>query len=234
MDTESNRGVPSRPEASSVGRSTSARRARVVVVDDHPFFRDGLSRGLKQSGYLDVVGEADGGYAGLELIRRELPDVAVLDYQMPDLDGLAVVQAIVRDGLPTKALLLSALTDSALVYRALELGAKGYLAKEAKRSEIVDAVLQVAQGGTVVPAGLAVGLAEQIHLRAQTPGVVLSEREKQVLRGFAKGQSIPELAAELYLGASTVKTHTQRLYEKLGVSDRAAAVAEGMRRGLLE
>ncbi len=233
MDSERARGAP-RSEGSSVGRSTSARRARVVVVDDHPFFRDGLTRGLKQSGYLDVVGEAESGHEGLDLIRRELPDVAVLDYQMPDLDGLAVVQAIVRDGLPTKALLLSALTDSALVYRALELGAKGYLAKEAKRSEIVDAVLQVARGGTVVPAGLAVGLAEQIRLRAETPGVVLTEREQQVLQGFARGQSIPALAAELYLGASTVKTHTQRLYEKLGVSDRAAAVAEGMRRGLLE
>ena len=232
MDTES-RGVSS-TQGSSVGRSTSARRARVVVVDDHPFFRDGLSRGLKQSGYLDVVGEAESGQEGLELIRRELPDVAVLDYQMPDLDGLAVVQAIVRDELPTRALLLSAQTDSALVYRALELGAKGYLSKEAKRSEIVDAVLQVARGGTVVPAELTVGLAEQIRLRAAPSGLVLTEREQQVLRGFARGQSIPELAAELYLGASTVKTHTQRLYEKLGVSDRAAAVAEGMRRGLLE
>lgn len=234
MDTESTRGGPARPDSSSVGRSTSARRARVVVVDDHPFFRDGLSRGLRQSGYLDVVGEAGTGHEGLDLIRREQPDVAVLDYQMPDLDGLAVVQAIVRDRLPTKALLLSALTDSALVYRALELGAKGYLAKEAKRSEIVEAVQQVARGGTVVPADLAVGLAEQIRLRAGSSGVSLTEREQQVLQGFARGQSIPELAAELYLGASTVKTHTQRLYEKLGVSDRAAAVAEGMRRGLLE
>lgn len=217
-----------------MGRSTSARRATVVVVDDHPFFRDGLTRGLKQSGYLDVVGEAESGHEGLDLIRRVQPDVAVLDYQMPDLDGLAVVQAMVRDGLPTKALLLSALTDSALVYRALELGAKGYLAKEAKRSEIVDAVLQVARGGTVVPAELTVGLAEQIRLRADASGVTLTDRERQVLRGFAEGKSIPELAAELYLGASTVKTHTQRLYEKLGVSDRAAAVAEGMRRGLVE
>ena len=206
----------------------------MVIVDDHPFFRDGLTRGLRQSGYLDVVGEAEGGHEGLEMIRREQPDVAVLDYQMPDLDGLAIVQAIVRDGLPTKALLLSALTDSALVYRALELGAKGYLAKDARRAEIVDAVLRVARGGTVVPPELAVGLADQIRMRAEGPGVALSEREQQVLQGFARGLSIPELAAELFLGASTVKTHTQRLYEKLGVSDRAAAVAEGMRRGLLE
>jgi two-component system, NarL family, nitrate/nitrite response regulator NarL len=219
---------------SSVGRSTSAVRARVVVVDDHPFYRDGLIRGLRQSGYIDVVGEAESGREGLELIREKQPDVAVIDYQMPDLDGLAVVQAMVRESLPTRPLLLSALTDSAVVYRALELGAKGYLAKDARRAEIVDAVLRVAKGGTVVPAELAVGLADQIRLRADTSGVILSEREQQVLHGFARGQSIPELAAELFLAPSTVKTHTQRLYEKLGVSDRAAAVAEGMRRGLLE
>ncbi len=235
MDAESsgrNRSVGG--DSAPAGRSTGAVKATVVIVDDHPFFRDGLTRGLRQSGYIDVVGEAEGGHEGLELIRREQPDVAVLDYQMPDLDGLAIVQAIVRDGLPTKALLLSALTDSALVYRALELGAKGYLAKDARRAEIVDAVLRVARGGTVVPPELAVGLADQIRMRAAGPGVALSEREQQVLQGFARGLSIPQLAAELFLGASTVKTHTQRLYEKLGVSDRAAAVAEGMRRGLVE
>ena len=92
----------------------------------------------------------------------------------------------------------------------------------------------MSKGATVVPPEFAAGLASQIRLRAQPTGPALSEREMQVLQGFARGKSIPQLAAELYLGASTVKTHTQRLYEKLGVSDRAAAVAEGMRRGLVE
>jgi two-component system nitrate/nitrite response regulator NarL len=206
----------------------------VVVVDDHPFFRDGLIRGLRESGYLEVVGEASTGREGLEVIAAEAPDVAVLDYQMPDLTGLDVVHAIVREGLPTRTLILSAVTDSAIVFRALEEGAQGYLSKEARRSEIVDAVRRVAQGQTVVPLELTAGLADQIRLRAVPAGPALSERERQVLAGFARGLSIPDLAAELYLGASTVKTHTQRLYEKLGVSDRAAAVAGGMRRGLLE
>jgi len=198
---------------SDTGRNTAARRlARVVVVDDHPFFRDGLSRGLRQSGYLDVVGEAGNGREGLELIRELEPNVAVLDYQMPDLDGLDVVHAIVRDGLPTRALILSALTDSAVVFRALEEGAEGYLSKESRRAEIVDAVLRVAKGETVVPPELAAGLASQIRLRAKQAAPVLCERERQVLEGFARGLSIPDLAAELYLGASTVKTHTQRLY----------------------
>jgi two-component system nitrate/nitrite response regulator NarL len=205
-----------------------------VVVDDHPFFRDGVTRGLVSSGRIKVVGEAGDGREGLELITRERPDVAVVDYQMPDMDGLALVHAIKRDGLPTRALLLSAVTDSSVVFRALQEGASGYLSKEARRGEIVEAVVRVAKGDTVVPPELAGGLVEEIRLRSQPDAPVLSEREQQVLQGFARGLSIPQLAAELYLGASTVKTHTQRLYEKLGVSDRAAAVAEGMRRGLLD
>lgn len=206
----------------------------VVVVDDHPFFRDGVTRGLVNSGYVKVVGEAGNGREALEVIGRERPDVALVDYQMPDLDGMAVVHAVARDRLPTRVLLLSAVTDSSVVYRALEEGAAGYLSKESSRAEIVEAVRRAANGATVVPPGLAAGLVDQIRLRAQPDAPVLSEREMQVLQGFARGLSIPQVAAELYLGASTVKTHTQRLYEKLGVSDRAAAVAEAMRRGLLD
>jgi len=213
---------------------TSERRIEVVVVDDHPFFRDGVSRGLTNSGLITVVAEAENGRDGLAAIVEHRPQVAVVDYQMPDLDGIAVTQAVVRDGLPTRVLLLSAITDSPVVFRALEVGAAGYLSKDARRAEIVDAVLSVAQGRTVVPPELAGSLAQEIRQRAQPAGPVLSERELQVLKGFARGLSIPQLAKELFIGASTVKTHTQRLYEKLGVSDRAAAVAEGMRRGLLE
>lgn len=206
----------------------------VVVADDHPFFRDGVTRGLLSSGMITVVGEAGNGREALQVIAAELPDVALVDYQMPDLDGLEVVHAVVRDKLPTRVLLLSAVTDSAIVFRALEQGAAGYLSKDSRRAQIVDAVLSVAQGHTVVPPELAGALAGEIRLRAQSSGPVLSERESQVLQAFARGLSIPQTAVELFIGASTVKTHTQRLYEKLGVSDRAAAVAEAMRRGLLE
>jgi two-component system, NarL family, nitrate/nitrite response regulator NarL len=206
----------------------------VVVVDDHPFFRDGVTRGLVQSGRIKVLAEAADGREGLEAIARERPDVALVDYQMPDLDGIAVVHAISRDGLATRVLLLSALTDSAIVFRALEEGAAGYLSKDSRRSEIVAAVMRVAKGETVVPPELAAGLVDQIRSRAQPGAPALSEREQQVVRAFARGLSVPQVAAELFIGVSTVKTHTQRLYEKLGVSDRAAAVAEAMRRGLLE
>ena len=176
------------------------------------------------------VVESSDARAALEAIRDERPDVALVDYEMPDVDGLDVVRATVRDGLPTRVLLLSAHTDSAVVFRALEEGAAGYLSKDARRVEIVDAVLDVARGRTVLPPELAAGLAGEIRLRAQPRGPLLSERERQVLTAFTRGLSVPQVAAELFLAPSTVKTHTQRLYEKLGVSDRAAAVAEAMRR----
>ena len=209
-------------------------KVTVLIVDDHAFFRDGLSRGLTRSGQITVVAEAGNGREALEAIRRERPTVAVVDYQMPDVDGIAVLHAVIREQLATRVLLLSAFTDSAVVFRALEEGAAGYLSKDSRRSQIVDAVLSVAAGKTVVPPELAGALVGEIRLRSRPAGPVLSERESQVLHAFARGLSIPQTAAELYIGASTVKTHTQRLYEKLGVSDRAAAVAEAMRRGLLE
>jgi two-component system, NarL family, nitrate/nitrite response regulator NarL len=209
-------------------------KVTVLIVDDHAFFRDGLSRGLTRSGQITVVAEAGNGREGLEAIRRERPAVAVVDYQMPDMDGIALLHAVTREQLATRVVLLSAFTDSAVVFRALEEGAAGYLSKDADRQDIVDAVLGVARGDTVVPAQLAAGLAGEIRLRAQPQAPALSERERQVLQAFARGRSIPQTAAELYIEPSTVKTHTQRLYDKLGVSDRAAAVAEAMRRGLLE
>lgn len=209
-------------------------RVRVVIADDHPFFRDGVSRGLAQDGRVVVVAEAGNGKDALEAIRRERRDVAIVDYKMPDLDGLAIVRVAVRDELPTRVLLLSAHSESALVFDALQAGAAGFVPKDAGRADIVDAVVRVARGESVVPPDVASGLAGEIRRRADATGPVLSERERQVLQAFARGRSIPQVAEELVIGVSTVKTHTQRLYEKLGVSDLAAAVAEGMRRGLVE
>ncbi|MFE3326990.1 response regulator [Streptomyces sp. NPDC059176] len=215
---------------------THETRVRVVVADDHPIFREGVIRALGQSGLVEVVAEAGDGAQALEHIRAHKPDVALVDFQLPKLDGLAVVHAVARDGLPVRVIILSAHTDDSVVFRAVEEGAAGYLAKDATRREIVDAVLKVSGGGTALPPDLTSGLMEQVRLRAAAgeDRVLLSERERQVLQAFAQGKSIPQIAEELFLAPSTVKTHTQRLYEKLGVGDRAAAVAEAMRRGLLE
>ncbi|OHU22682.1 DNA-binding response regulator [Mycobacteroides franklinii] len=212
----------------------SGELVRVVVGDDHPLFREGVVRALTSSGQITVVAEAENGSRALELIREHLPDVALVDYRMPELDGTQVAAAVRRDELPTRVLLLSAHDDAAIVYHALEEGAAGFLSKESTRAELVSAVLDCARGRDVVTASLTAGLAGEIRKRAQPAGPSLSTREREVLRMIAAGQTVPAMAKELFLAPSTVKTHVQRLYEKLGVGDRAAAVAEAMRRGLLE
>ena len=206
---------------------------RVVGGDDHPLFREGVVRALSSSGSVTVVGEADDGTAALELIKEHRPDVALLDFRMPGMDGAQVAAAVQSQELPTRVLLLSAHDESAIVYQALQAGAAGFLLKDSTRAEIVKAVLDVAQGQDVVAPALVGGLTAEIRHRAAPSAPVLSAREREVLNLIARGQSIPAIAGELFVAPSTVKTHVQRLYEKLGVSDRAAAVAEAMRQGLL-
>lgn len=208
-------------------------KVRVVVGDDHPLFREGVVRALSLSGSVSVVGEADDGLAALELIKAQRPEVALLDYRMPGMDGAQVAAAVRTQELPTRVLLLSAHDEPAIVYQALQQGAAGFMLKDSTRTEIVQAVLDCANGRDVVAPTLVGGLAAEIRHRAEPTAPVLSAREREVLNRIARGQSIPAIAGELYVAPSTVKTHVQRLYEKLGVSDRAAAVAEAMRQGLL-
>ena len=216
------------------GMAPGTQRITVVVADDHPLYRDGVVRALTASGQIDVVAEAGDGRAALTAIREHGPDVALLDYRLPELDGVAVAHALQREGLGTRVLLVSAFTDSGIVYKALETGASGFLPKEAKREEIVDGVLACARGENVLPPEVAAGLVSEIRLRKRHDAPVLTDREQEILHLIADGNSLPEIAKQLFLGVTTVKTHVQHLYEKLGVSDRAAAVAVAMRRGLLE
>jgi two-component system nitrate/nitrite response regulator NarL len=210
------------------------KRVRVVVADDHPLYRDGVVRALSASGQVEIVAEAEDGRSALEKIQEHVPDVALLDFKLPDLDGVAVTNAVVRERLPTRVLLVSAYNDSGIVYKALETGAAGFVSKEARREQIVDAVLACSRGENVVPPDIASGLVSEIRLRKQDDTPALTPREQEILHLIATGKSLPEIAKELYLGLTTVKTHVQHLYEKLGVSDRAAAVASAMRRGLIE
>ena len=206
----------------------------VIVGDDHPMYREGVVRAMKETGRIQVLAEVGDGRAALEAIREHKPAVALLDYRMPELDGLAVVTAVTRDGLDTRVLLLSATEDPATVYEALSAGAAGYLTKESDRDEIVAAVISCAKGGGYVPPSMAGGLANELKQRARGDATLLSPREAEVITLIAKGHSVPDIAKQLHLAPTTVRPHVQRLYEKLGVSDRGAAVAEAMRRRLVE
>ena len=150
------------------GRHQSKKRVTVVVADDHPLYREGVVRALLASGQIEIVAEAEDGRSALAAIQQHLPDVALLDYKLPELDGVAVTHAIVREQLPTRVLLVSAFTDSGIVYKALETGAAGFISKEARREQIADAVLACARGENVVPPDVAAGLVSEIRLRKQT------------------------------------------------------------------
>jgi two-component system, NarL family, nitrate/nitrite response regulator NarL len=140
-----------------------SRRIRVVVADDHPVYREGIVRALNLSGDIDVVAEVADGRAALTAIRELRPAVALLDYKMPCLDGLDVVRGVMRDGLPTSVVVLSAFDDTSLVNKALAEGAAGYLTKESDRHEIVTAVIKCAEGGRYVPPQLAGCLSDQVN-----------------------------------------------------------------------
>jgi len=206
----------------------------VVVGDDHPMYRAGVVSALRESDRIRVVAEVGDGRAALAAIREHQPAVALLDYRMPELDGLAVVAAVARDGLPTHVLLLSATEDPATVYEALSAGAAGYMTKESDRDEIVAAVISCAGGSGYVPTQLASGLANELRQRSRGDATLLSPREAEIIKLIAEGLSVPDIAGQLHLAPTTVRTHVQHLYEKLGVNDRAAAVAEAMRRRLVE
>lgn len=217
------------------GRDTTEDcRVRVVVADDHPLFRDALARALSDSPEIEVVGAAATGPEALDLIIQRRPEVALLDLHMPGLDGAQVAAAVLRDGLGTRVLIVSAYDDPAQVYDALQHGVIGFVHKEATPTEFVEAVLACAAGNEVITPRLAPGLAAEIRRRADASGPGLTARELEVLGLIAAGASVPAVAKVLYLSTSTVKTHMQRLCDKLGVTGQAAAVAEAMRRGLLE
>jgi len=207
-------------------RHSRLKRASVMVADDHPVFRGALVDALKRRPDLDLVGEAENGQRALEQLRELRPDVILVDARMPAVDGLEVLRSVVREDLPTKVLMLSGETEGADVSEALASGAAGYLAKTASALEIGDAVVAAARGEAVS------GHAPAAGGGAGRPGA-LTVREIEVLALAAEGHSGPEIGRALYVSPATVKTHLRNIYDKLGVTDRAAAVAEGMRRGLL-
>ena len=209
-------------------------RIRVYVGEDHPLYREGVIRAIRERPDFELVGSTGNGRTALDEIRATQPQVAILDLRMPDLDAIAVTRAIERDGLPTRVLLISASTDTPIVYEAVRAGAYGYVSKEAGRRDICEAIAAVARGDTVLSRTMQTELVAHVRGRQERDRPLLTAREHEVLTHLAEGSSAPQIADQLYLSTTTVKTHLANLYGKLGVSDRAAAVAEAMRRGLLE
>ena len=207
---------------------------RVLAADGQPLYRDAVVRAIRERPELELVGQARDGREALAAIGSAQPDVAVIDPALTGLTGKQLLNAVTRDGLPTRVVLIAANAEPGEVYSALADGAAGYLTKDADARELCDAITAVARGRTVLASELQAGVAGEIRLRAPHDRPVMSERERETLTLIAKGLSAPQIGRTLHLSTATVKTHLQHIYEKLGVSERAAAVAEAMRRGLLE
>ncbi len=198
---------------------------RVVIADDHPVFRAGLRLLLEDSG-LDVVGEAADGHGARDAVLREHPAVALLDLQMPGLTGVGVTRRL-RHESAAAVLVLSMVEADEMVLAAIRAGARGYLLKGAGQEEIERAVRSVVSGEVVYGAGVAqrvlgflTGVTGEV-----TPFPELSAREREVLVILADGRSNGEIARQLFLSEKTVRNHVTSIFAKLGVTDRAQAVA---------
>jgi two-component system nitrate/nitrite response regulator NarL len=211
-----------------------ARRVRVVAAASHPLYREALGRAIKDRPELELVGQARDGRETLDAIEAEHPDIALVDRALAGVTAEQVLNAVGRDGLRTRVVLIAAEPNADLVYSAIENGAAGYLTRAADAREVCDALTAVARGKTVLAPELQAGIFDEIRLRAFRDRPLLSAREREILKLIADGLSAPRIGSRLHLSPATVKTHLQHIYEKLGVSERAAAVAAAMRRGLLE
>jgi DNA-binding NarL/FixJ family response regulator len=203
---------------------------RVMIVDDHPVVRDGLSSIFAAEEGFEVVGEARDGVDAVRRAKGLKPDVILMDLRMPELDGVGAIRELARQGSPCRVLVLTTYDNDTDVLPAIEAGATGFLLKDAPRSELLRGVEAAARGESVLAPLVASRLMAQ--MRAPTEES-LSERELEVLTLVARGASNHDAATRLFISEATVKTHLRHIYGKLGANDRASAVAEAYNRGLL-
>lgn len=203
-------------------------RVRLLIVDDHPVVREGLRAVLGTEPDIDVVGECGSGTEAVRLAADLRPDVVLMDLRLPDLDGVEATRRIVAAGSAGVLVLTTYDTDGDIV-RAVAAGATGYLLKDCPRQELTAAVRAAARGETVLAATVAAKLVTSV--RGGRPA--LTPRELDVLRCIAAGRSNPETGRLLFISETTVKSHVTRIFEKLSVNDRTAAVTVAIARGIL-
>ena len=212
---------------------------RVVLVDDQAMVRTGLRMVLSAEGDIEVVGEAADGAAGVRAVTELRPDVVLLDVRMPGTDGLEAARQIIDADLPTRVIVLTTFDEDEYVTAALRAGVSGFLLKVAPPEDLVGAVRTVAGGQGLLDPAVTLRVIER-YAAAPAPDPAraaalaeLTERETDVLSLVAAGYSNAEIAARLYLGEATVKTHVSRILLKLGLRDRVQAVAFAYESGLV-
>ncbi|MFE3100856.1 response regulator [Nocardia tengchongensis] len=203
----------------------------VLLVDDHPMVREGLRGMLEAEADLTVSGEAGSGTEALALAATVRPDVVLMDLRMPGGDGVEATERILAILPETRIIVVTTYETESDILRAVEAGAAGYLLKDASRVELANAIRAAARGETVLAPTVADRLVNRLRRPAQP---TLSARELQVLARVAMGETNADIGHELHISEATVKTHLLRVFSKLEVSDRTAAVTTAMARGLLD
>jgi DNA-binding NarL/FixJ family response regulator len=202
----------------------------IMLVDDHPVVREGLRGMLEAEPDLSVIGEAGSGDEAVALSRIKQPDVILMDLRMPGLDGVGATRKILADRPGQRVVVLTTYETDADILRAVEAGASGYLLKDASRTELAGAIRAASRGETVLAPSVAGKLVNRVRNPTSSP---LSAREIEVLRLVAQGDTNADIGRTLHISEATVKTHLLRVFGKLDVSDRTAAVTTAMRLGLL-
>lgn len=203
---------------------------RVLIVDDHPVVRAGMEGILSAQDDFEVVGEAADGRAAIQLNQQLNPDVILMDLRMPEVDGVTAIKEINSQPNPPPILVLTTYDSDADIVRAIEAGATGYLLKDTPRDELFRAIRAVSRGESVLAPAVASRLMGRMRAPAEES---LSGREIEVLELVYKGHSNKLIGKELHISTATVKTHLIHIYDKLGVSDRTAAVTAALERGIL-
>ena len=200
---------------------------RILLADDHPPLRKGLALILDNEDDISVVAEAGNGQEAVVLFRQHQPDVALVDLQMPQLNGVETISAIRAEFPQARLIILTTYDGDEDIYQGLRAGAMAYLLKDTDCDEIIDTIRAVHAGQQRLPSAVGVKLFERLNTSE------LTDREQQILQLLAVGKSNQEIGAELMISASTVKFHINNILSKLDVSDRTQAVVKALRRGLV-
>jgi len=209
---------------------------KILIVDDHPVVREGIASMLKKQPDFKIVGEACNGLEAVEKARELFPDVVLMDLRMPELDGVEAIKRIKEEKPEVKFIILTTYSDDEYIFKGIAAGARAYLLKDAPRDELFKAIRAVSRGESLIQPIVASRVLDKLaELSRKTPSAeTLSEREVEVLRLMASGESNKDIADKLSITQSTVKTHITSIFQKLNVTTRTEAVTTALKRGIIQ
>ena len=207
---------------------------RILIVDDHPVTRGGLKTALSTSDEVEIVGEAGSGEEAIDAVLELKPEVVFMDVRMPGMGGIEATRIIRQESPQTKVILFTVDESRQVIGEAIQAGVSGYLLKDVSAQELVNAARLALEDKAVIHPSLTRAFIEEVQYVDRRPEAPLSRRETEILQMVAYGSTTKEVAHDLGISPHTVKTHLERIFEKLGANDRAQAVAIALRKGLVD